>query len=219
MKLFHYCSILILSFCLSCQGNTEKSDSENESLTENTENSGTDSETSDTDTMDSTAVEVETNCGGISKFDQFLGIQYGDNELEIQDRIGKFTSGNYSRDSSAFIYYFNRVDHVPLSVWVNAGTGKVITVFMEILSFKESFEGDKEKVREEFAISDCDIDWFGMTEDDIVNEMGKPDVRNVDQDSVLTLAYDSKDFLYSVSFKLYPSQEDLCSSVSLNWFY
>lgn len=155
----------------------------------------------------------------VEDFDQFLGVKYGTKELLLQDKLGNFTGGEYTADSSAFIYRFNRIERVPLSVWVNATTGKVITIFMEVLSLEQNFESDLAKAKEEFNMSECDASWFGMTAKEIKNRMGEPAEEAISNKGVTLLSYDSESYLYTVAFKMYPEQDSLCSSVSVNWFY
>ena len=59
----------------------------------------------------------------VNNFDNFLGVKYGTNELELEPILGAFTGGEYTVDSSAFIYYFKRIENAPVSVWVNRGSG------------------------------------------------------------------------------------------------
>lgn len=155
----------------------------------------------------------------IEKFDNFLGVEYGTNELKLEALLGKFTGGEYTPDSSAFIYYFKRVENAPLTVWVNSKSGKVETIFMEILGYEEVFQDDLDAAIKEFHISDCDSRFFGMKYEELVETMGKPNSEETLEDDVKSLTYDSKNYKYNVNFKLYPSQGDMCSSISVNWFY
>ena len=152
-------------------------------------------------------------------FDSFLGVDYGTKELMLNGLLGRFTSGEYSPDSSSFIYHYDRVDRVPLRVWVNAGSGNVATIFMEVLSLKENFEIDVEQAAEEFNMSDCDVAWFGMSPEDVKARMGHPSEESYSDSGVLLLSYDSRDFLHTIAFKFYPEQDNRCSSISVNWFY
>lgn len=156
----------------------------------------------------------------VEDFDEFLGIEYGTKELLIERKLGKFTGGEYSKDSAAFIYYFNRVERVPIAIWVNSKSGEVETVFMEVLSYEDvNFNADLAKAKKEFNISDCDASWFGMQENEVLKRLGEPVVHEYLKDSVLSISYDSQDYSSSVNFKFYPSQNNKCSSISINWFY
>jgi len=152
-------------------------------------------------------------------WDNFLGIEYGTNELGLEAKIGKFTGGEYTADSSAFIYYFKRVENAPVTVWVNGKTGDVETIFMEILGYEQYFQTDLEAGIKEFNMQDCDSRFFGMTYAEVTKIMGKPSADEELEGGVKSISYDSKNFKYSVNFKFYPEQADMCSSISVNWFY
>lgn len=165
--------------------------------------------------------EIDTN--SVDKvsdnFSQFLGFKYGDMEDLLTSRLGNFTSGNYSADSSSFIYYYKKLDRVPIEVWVNSKTKKISTLFIEILSLNELFKEDLESARTTYKINDLDASWFGLTADEIKEKMGKPSEEAMSNQDVHLLTYDSPDFLQAVSFKIYKTQGNICSSVSVNWFY
>jgi hypothetical protein len=152
-------------------------------------------------------------------FSQFLGFKYGDMEDLLTARLGNFTSGNYSTDSSSFIYYYKKLERVPIEIWVNSETKKITTIFMEILSLNELFQEDLETARTTYAINELDASWFGMTADEIKAIMGTPSEEAMSNKDVHLLTFDSPNFLQAVSFKIYKSQENICSSVSVNWFY
>lgn len=170
---------------------------------------------------------VITACGGqnsckgksVEEFDSFIGIKYGTGELEIEKVLGSFTGGEYTSDSSAFIYYFNRIDRVPISIYVNAKSGKVETIFMEVLSYADNFNDDLDKAKDEFKMTDCDTYYFGMKEDEVKKAMGEPAYEETLEDGVKSISYDSDSYKYSVNFKFYPEQENMCSSIMVNWFY
>lgn len=155
----------------------------------------------------------------VNAFDNFLGITYGMTELELESKLGKFTGGAYTADSTAFIYYFKRLENAPVTVWVNAKSGKVETIFMEILGYEQYFQEDLNEAITEFKISECDSRFFGMKYEELVEDMGKPSAEETIEGGVKSVSYDSKDYKYSVNFKFYPEQENMCSSVSVNWFY
>jgi len=165
--------------------------------------------------------EKEDLCANsdIDNFDSFLGIKYGTNELKLKGILGEFTGGEYTVDSSAFIYYFKRVENAPISIWVNGATGNVETIFMEILGYADVFDKDVADAVKEFKMDDCDSRFFGMTYAELTKTMGKPTSEETIEDGVKSLTYDSKDFKTAVNFKIYPSQGDKCSSISVNWFY
>lgn len=152
-------------------------------------------------------------------FSNFLGFNYGDTEDMLTARLGNFTYGNYSADSSSFIYYFKNLDRVPIEVWVNSDTKIITTIFMEILSLNELFAEDLETAKTTYKISEKNASWFGLTADEIKEKMGKPSEEAMSNQDVHLLTYDSPDFLKAVSFKIYKTQGNICSSVSVNWFY
>ncbi|MBN4082132.1 hypothetical protein JYT21_00350 [bacterium AH-315-B15] len=155
----------------------------------------------------------------IEDWNSFINIEYKTNELDLEEKIGNFTGGEYTSDSSAFIYYFNRVERVPLSVWVNGESGQVQTIFMEILSYDENFDEDLQKAVDEFTIDDCESRYFGMNKKEIIEIMGEPQDERELEEGVESIAYDSEGFKYTVNFKFYESQNNRCTSISVNWFY
>ncbi|MCC7453956.1 MAG: hypothetical protein IT222_07310 [Crocinitomix sp.] len=152
-------------------------------------------------------------------FLNFLGFNYGDTEDMLTARLGNFTSGNYSADSSSFIYYFKNLERVPIEVWVNSDTKIITTIFMEILSLNELFSEDLETAKTMYQISENNASWFGLTADEIKTKMGTPSEDAMSNQDVHLLTYDSPNFLQAVTFKIYKTQENICSSVSVNWFY
>jgi len=165
--------------------------------------------------------EEESGCTKKSAddFDNFLGIDYGTNELKLEKILGKFTGGEYTPDSLAFMYYFKSLENAPITVWVNAKSQKVETIFMEVLSYKQYFKDDLEAAIERYSIEECDSRFFGKTESEITKIMGKADADDLLEGGVKSLSYDSENLKYSVNFKFYPEQENICSSISVNWFY
>ncbi|MCG8575120.1 MAG: hypothetical protein MI810_09575 [Flavobacteriales bacterium] len=155
----------------------------------------------------------------VEDWDTFLGIDYGTNERDLEDKIGKFTGGEYTADSTAFVYYFNRVERVPVSVWVNGATGDVETIFIEVLSYEDNFDQDVENAVEEFKIDPCESRFLGMQQSEVEKIMGEPVVSETLDEGVKSISYDSEGFEYSVNFKFYPEQGNKCTSISLNWFY
>ena len=162
---------------------------------------------------------VDCNKKSVEDWDNFIGISYGANELDLEKIIGKFTGGEYTADSSAFIYYFKRVDRAPVTVWVNGKTGNVETIFVEILGYEEYFASDLDDLTNEFNLKECDTKWYGMKPTQLIGVMGKPAKDESKEDGVRSMIYDSKKFDISVNFKFYESQGGVCSSISVNWFY
>ena len=202
MKRLKFIPALIVTVALmSCGGNAE---AENLSDLQNND------EIEDTKSCEKNSVD---------DWKSFVGIEYGTNELDLEGLIGDFTGGEYTPDSSAFIYYFKRVERAPITVWVNGKTGKVETIFMEVLGYEEVFKQDITDVTAEFNLQDCDTKFFGMTPEELIDVMGKPAADKEKEDGVRSISFDSEDLKVSVNFKFYESQGGICSSISLNWFY
>ena len=208
----HYifsCAILFFFLLNSCSGNeAQEIEADPEAIVE-------------IEIENETEQEVITECPSTSltDFNQFLAFEYGDEDLLLESKMGKFTGGDYTLDSSSFIYYYNRVDRVPISIWVNTKTGKINTIFIEVISLGKNFEADLEKAVEEFSIHPCESLWFGLTTDEIKSRLGEPAEEAVSSQGFTMLSYDSEDFLIAVAFKIYDQQSGKCSSVSVNWFY
>lgn len=152
-------------------------------------------------------------------FDNFLGIDYGTNELRLEKILGPFTGGEYTEDSVAFMYYFKKFDNVPVTVWVNSKSQKVETIFMEVLSYEEYFKSDLNEAAEYFKMKPCDSDFFGKSVAQIKEILGTPAREEILPEGQTSLTFDSKDLNHSVNFKFYPEQNNICSSISINWFY
>ncbi|NOQ75065.1 MAG: hypothetical protein GQ574_23835 [Crocinitomix sp.] len=165
--------------------------------------------------------ETEDACSNakLTDFDQFLGLEYGDEEILLESKLGEFTGGYYTVDSATFIYTYDRVSRVPISVWVNPKTSKINTVFMEVISLGKNFDADLAKAVQEFSINPCDAMWFGLSAEEIKAKLGEPDEEAVSSEGITLLTYDSEDYLITVAFKIYAAQDNRCSSVSINWFY
>lgn len=153
-------------------------------------------------------------------FDNFLGITYGMNELKLESILGKFTGGEYTADSTSFMYYFKKIKGAPITVWVDAQSQQVTTIFMEILGYEELFQSDLNDAIEAYNISECDSYFFGLTYTELKARLGEPSREELLKDSgIRSVDYDSRDFSHSINFKFYPDQNNVCSSVSVNWFY
>lgn len=166
--------------------------------------------------------QINSDCedkNSAEDFKSFLGVEYGTSELKLESILGPFTGGEYTPDSSAFMYYFKKLDGSPLTVWVNSQSQKVETVFLEILGYDELFQSDLDKAIEYFKIDKCESRFYGMKFNELKNELGEPQSNEVDEKGVRSVAYDSKDYSCSVMFKFYPEQANMCSSISVNWFY
>lgn len=156
-------------------------------------------------------------------FTNFLRIPYGASELDLDNLLGQNSGGEYTDDSTSFVYYFKEADRVPISVWANAQSTKIEMVFMEVVSYPQYFDEDLGKAIDHYDLKECDTQWFGMTQDEVIKIMGEPRKTEKEEDSegmtVTNMYYDSDDYSVAINFKFYESQDNLCSSVMVNWFY
>lgn len=161
------------------------------------------------------------NCSNreVKNFINFLNFRYGDKEELLTAKLGPMTNGNFSEDSTLFMYYYLRVPRVPIQVWVDANSNKVRTVFMEVLSLGENFKIDLATAVNQYKIQQCDQFWFGRTSAEIKDQLGEPTSEVVTKDFVNEITYLSEDGKIMVAFKVYPEQENQCSSVAVTWFY
>lgn len=154
----------------------------------------------------------------INKFDSFLGVSPETKEVELPEILGATTGGYYAEDNLSFIYTFHSLKDAPITVVVNASTTKVETVLMEVLTFGDDFFTDLEAAKIKYEITECDSRFFGMQKDEITEEFGKPDSEEILEGGVKSIIYNSDDYKTSVNFKFYPEQDNMCSSVIINWF-
>lgn len=168
---------------------------------------------------------IEKNIGGtdcthsLEGFRSFIGLKYGTNERELIPLLGKFSNGNFSEDSTSFIYYYNHAERVPISIWVDAKTGDVETIFIEVLSFEKTFKQDVLAAQKRYTFSDCDMAWFGLTAEEIEAKLGKPTATSINKENATSISYDSETLSHSINFKIYPSQGNVSSALTINWFY
>jgi len=216
MKISNFLFFVLITFAFSSCGSSNNDDPDSNQAP-------ADSNVTGNKSVDSLTADVSgelDGCGhrSIQDFSQFLSFNYGDQEEVITSKLGAFSSGNFSPDSAYFIYYFNQIKTVPIQVWVNAKTGKILTVFIEVLSLGDAFNADIAKAKENYEFSSCDLSWFGLTADQLVEKLGKPAEDAVSREDVRLISYDSPDFHIGVAFKIFP-QAPVCSSISVNWFY
>ena len=147
-----------------------------------------------------------------------MGFDYGNDEKFLTAKLGSFSKGNFSTDSTYFIYYYDRIPRVPVQVWVHAKSGKIITLFIEVLSLKSLFTEDLDLAKVEYGIGECEVKYMGLTAEQIIAKLGEPAEDAVSRENVHLLTYDSDDFEIAVAFKIYP-EENKCSSIAVNWFY
>lgn len=217
--------MLLFAISQSCQENTDSTGGDIDLKTINL-----DTEVNPVDITDSVPYSgiIDTqidssDCRSLSveAFKSFIGINYGMSESDVlQNKIlGDFDGGAYSDDQKVFIYKYNSIPTAPVEFWVDTESGKVITVFLELLSKDQGFMNDLEKVKEGYKLDECLGNIFGMSAETIINELGEPAEDAVSKDGVRLLAYDDAENDISVSFKLYPDQNSACTSIAVHWFY
>ena len=177
------------------------------------------------DSLDITLVNADfipeiDQCGkrSIEDFRSFMVFDYGNDEKFLTAKLGSFSKGNFSTYSTYFIYYYDRIPRVPVQVWVHAKSGKIITLFIEVLSLKSLFTEDLDLAKVEYGIGECEVKYMGLTAEQIIAKLGEPAEDAVSRENVHLLTYDSDDFEIAVAFKIYP-EENKCSSIAVNWFY
>ena len=153
------------------------------------------------------------------KWDTFLKINYGSTEKEIEKQLGAFTNGFYTPDSASFVYYFGRLKYVPISVWVDAKTGIVQNVIIEVVSGMENFENDLKTAVEEYGLDGCELIYMGMKRDEVEEVFGKPDEDLLLEGGIQSIAYYSPHNDQIISFKFFPEQDNVCSIIEVYWFY
>lgn len=173
------------------------------------------------DSTKTEVIEIDTceQKSTVADFDNFLGLTYGMNELMLEKKLGKFTGGEYTADSTSFMYYFKKIKGAPITVWVDSKSQKVITIFMEILGYEDLFQSDLNDAIEAYNISSCDSYFFGLKYADLTARLGQPTAEELLKGDIRSVDYDSEDLNCSVNFKFYPDQDNMCSSISVNWFY
>ncbi|UKN02618.1 hypothetical protein K6119_03715 [Paracrocinitomix mangrovi] len=165
------------------------------------------------DTCDKTSIE---------DWDNFLGIPYGASEFALDSILGNTNGATYMNDSMNFVMYYREVPGAPISVWTSAKTARVEIIYLEVTGIEPYFQSDIDSVVTRYNIPECDAQWLGMTEKEVIEKMGEPRKSNeteLKQDVIKTIMYDAEDFSKSVSFIFYKSQDYKCSAISVNWFY
>jgi hypothetical protein len=159
----------------------------------------------------------------IKDFNTFLGLNYGDTKEKINEVLGQEDSSHFTSNRSQFQYYFISTKRVPIVVSINPNDNKIETVFIEILGTGANFDQDILKAEEDFSVEPCIIDLFGKKPKEILKKFGQANSDNMKESAleqgVRTLTYLTEDTFTMVTFKFYPSQDNLLSSIAVNWFY
>ncbi|MDX1350368.1 MAG: hypothetical protein R3279_08975 [Putridiphycobacter sp.] len=158
----------------------------------------------------------------LSDFSSFIGISRETRESQLKNILGKWTGGSYTNDKGAFIYTFEAVERVPVKIYVNATSGNIETIFIEILGLYQNFEKDIERAQREYPLNICHAALLGKAPDDIIALFGpaEKDFLKVDNvaSEVRVLVYYSEDRSTAITFNFYPSQAYRMSSIVVDWF-
>jgi len=159
----------------------------------------------------------------INDFDSFIGVNYDTPESKLKDILGTSSGGEYTADKASFKYYYKETKRVPVTVYVNAKTGDIETIFMEILGLQENFDQDVIKAKQDFNLDECQAKLFGKKPKDVISMWGAASKDNVEdnevEEGVRTLIYYSGDNKIALTMKFYPSQENKMSSLMVDWFH
>lgn len=155
----------------------------------------------------------------VENFKSFINLEPDTHEKDLPAILGPFTSGTYTGDQSGFIYGFYAIEDAPLNVVVNSATSQVMLISLEILSTGDDMNKDMQAVAAQFHISDCDMRFFGMTQDELTEDFGKPSKNEKLKGDIQSLTYHAKDYKTTINFKFYPEQDNLCTSVMVEWKY
>jgi hypothetical protein len=175
------------------------------------------------DTGNSLEETVSPRCKDISieDFDKFLGIKNTNKEKDLTEIMGKSSGGEYTAEKDRFKYYYKETKRVPVTIYVNAESGAIETIFMEILGLNENFDQDVMKADEDFNIDECQLSLFGQTPKEILALFGQADKDNIGDNSVeedvRTLVYYSEDESIAITLKFYKSQDNMMSSLMVDW--
>jgi hypothetical protein len=159
----------------------------------------------------------------IKDFNTILGLNYGETKEKINEVLGQEDSANFTSNRSQFQYHFTSTKRVPVTISINPNDNKIETIFIEILGTGVNFNQDILKAEEDFSVEPCIIDLFGKKPKEILKKFGQANSDNMKESAleqgVRTLTYLTEDTFTMVTFKFYPSQDNLLSSITVNWFY
>ena len=155
----------------------------------------------------------------VDDFDQFIGMDYGYKEIELEQRFGELFFGEYSDDSLSFLYYFEAESRTPITVACNADQGLVTNILIEVLTLDENFDKDVDIISGKYDFDDCDMQYFGMTQKEIEQELGEPLYNEELEGGIKSITYQTEIKKVAVNFKFYPEQDYICSSIMVLWFY
>ena len=159
------------------------------------------------------------SCGNndVESFNQFLGFNAESTEKDIYNNLGIASKKHYTADSSKLIYGYLYKQDVPIAVVVNSHSKFVESVMMEVLTFGDEFHADLNEAKDFYKIDSCEARFFGMTEDQIKAGFEGDPQRKTENGGIILLEYCSSDYKTCITFKLYPEQGSVCSTVIFNW--
>lgn len=165
--------------------------------------------------------EDTCNENNIDDFSEIIGINKLTKEVDLKKILGKSSSGEYSEDNNTFIYTFNKISNGPVRVYVDAETGIIKTVFIEVLGVGEKLKEDINELKVAYSFSNCKISLFGKSKNEIVKLMGEPilDIINeqLKETNVRLFMYKTENGNITLSLNFYPSQNNLMTSLTLDW--
>lgn len=169
-------------------------------------------------------IALKRSCKSITidDFKSFLSIGQSTPEAQIKEILGKSTGGSYSDNKATFIYNFEGTKRVPIKVYVNAESGRIETVFLEILGLGKNFEIDVEQAKSDYPINECHSQLYGKQPKGIIEIFGQASIDNLKKDNVendvRVLRYFSEDKKIALTLNFYPSQSYKMSSIVVDWF-
>ncbi|MBK9190036.1 MAG: hypothetical protein IPM77_00270 [Crocinitomicaceae bacterium] len=153
----------------------------------------------------------------IETFNQFMGFHAGSTEKDIYTNLGIASEKHYSTDSTKLIYGYLYKRDVPIAVVVNSHSKFVESVMMEVLTFGDEFTSDLNEAKDFYKLDSCETRFFGMTENQIKSGFDGDPERKTENGGIILLNYCSSDYKTCITFKLYPEQGNICSTIILSW--
>ena len=175
--------------------------------------------------FESNNVELSGKSKGltINSFNSFLGLTYGQKVRDVKKIMDSPSGGKFTEDESSYMHYYKNTKRVPVTVYTNAKSKKIETVFMEILGLEKNFEQDVKKAKQDFLLNGKHANLFGMQAKDLLKLFGVAYEDTIEDSSVeedvRTLLYYSEDDKIALTLKFYPSQGNILSSIMVDWFY
>ncbi|MFK8045958.1 MAG: hypothetical protein AB8B72_10720 [Crocinitomicaceae bacterium] len=158
----------------------------------------------------------------VNSFSNFLNVAAKTKESDLKKILGKASGGSFTDDRLVFIYKYESLKRIPISVYVNAETGKVQTVTIEVLGLNKNFDTDIEKASKKYFKNTCHSILLGKTPIQIIDIMGRPYLDNLTTDNVetevRTLEYVTESGKINLRLNFYQSQNYRLSSIVVDWY-